>query len=94
MNPPKQYRHRVTPWVARNSYIFKFVIMKSTKVMVVSFLILVLTWLIVGTVVYCVSSLPMKSILSSQYMALWMFIFGWIPAVIVGSDYKEELNKK
>ena len=68
--------------------------MKSTKVMVLGILVLILTWLFFGTVVYCISSLPMKSILSSHFMALWMFIFGWIPTAIVCLDYREELDKK
>jgi hypothetical protein len=65
--------------------------MKNT-IMMVSFLgTTLLTWLIVGTMYYMFSTnnIAFKEACTCTGTLLIMFVFGWIPGVVVLSDLEE-----
>jgi len=69
--------------------------MKSTKIMVGCIVTFLLTWLTVATITYLSSSITdFKACATNGGTLMFMLIFGWIPAVIVGADleikYKHE----
>ena len=63
--------------------------MKRTKIMVVATATFLLTWLILGTIVYLLSDSTMKSAMSNMGVISLMMIFGWLPSVIVCVDLSE-----
>lgn len=63
--------------------------MKATKIMISVVVVFLITWFLLGSLVYALSDLSLKAALTSPGVMMIMFIFGWIPAVIVGSDLDE-----
>jgi hypothetical protein len=64
--------------------------MKTTKVMLVFLGVLVITWISLGTIAWIFSSqITYKEALILPGVVGLLFIFGWIPAVIVSIDYEE-----
>ena len=54
-----------------------------------------LTWLLLATLAYLLSSVTdFKTCVTNGGTMMFMFIIGWIPAVIVGCDLHERYNKK
>lgn len=67
--------------------------MKNTKIAVAALITFILTWLIIGFIAYMVTDdYTYKYILISPGMLAFMFILGWLPALIVGIDLYEELS--
>jgi hypothetical protein len=65
--------------------------MKLTKIMVGCTVTLLITWLLLTTLAYLLSSATdFRSCATNGGLLMFMLIFGWIPAVIVGYD----LDKK
>ena len=67
--------------------------MKNTKLMLVSITVFVTTYLLTGLIAYLLSDYQYRECLLNVPMIFFMIIFGWIPSVIVGSDYQDFLNK-
>jgi len=67
--------------------------MKHTKIMLVIISTLLLTFSIVGLIVYLLSDLSYKQSLCHGTTVLLMMLIGWIPSVIVAVDYNEYLEK-
>lgn len=63
--------------------------MKNTKIMIAVVAAFVITWLLIGSLAYFLSDLQYKEALTQPGLFVFMFIFGWIPAVIVGSDLEQ-----
>lgn len=66
--------------------------MKATKIMLAVIATLTLTAMTFGLISYLLSDLTYKQ--SMQHPAVWllMLIFGWVPAVVVGTDLDEKLK--
>lgn len=67
--------------------------MKSTKIMVGCVITFLLTWLSVATLAYLLASVTdFKTCATNGGTLMFMLIFGWIPAVIVGYDLDKNLK--
>lgn len=69
--------------------------MKSTKIMLACIACFLTTWLSIATIAYLLSSVTdFKTCVTNNGTTMFMLIFGWIPAIIVGYDldkkYKNE----
>jgi len=67
--------------------------MKSTKVMFVSITTFVMTYLLIGLIGYLLSDYQYRECLLNVPAIMFMLIFGWIPAAVVGNDYDKLLNQ-
>jgi hypothetical protein len=68
--------------------------MKNTKIMVVTIGTFVATWLLFSFLIWCITPFTFDWIMTNLVTLILMFSIGWIPAVIVGIDYNEYLEKK
>jgi hypothetical protein len=66
--------------------------MKSTKLMLAVIATFLSTWCVLGLIGYLLSDLSFKECLIQGGTLVLMLVFGWIPAVIVGSDVQEYLD--
>lgn len=69
--------------------------MKTTKIMLAVIATFLLTWVSLSIIAYLLSSVTdFKTCATNNGTIMFMLIFGWIPAVIVGCDldkrYKDE----
>ena len=59
--------------------------MKSTKIMVGCIVTFLITWLLLATLAYLLSSVTdFRTCATNGGTIMFMLIFGWIPAAIVG----------
>jgi hypothetical protein len=65
--------------------------MKSTKIMLAIIATLLLTWCVIGSIGWMLSDLSYKDCMTNSGTIMFMLIFGWIPAIIVGADLDENL---
>jgi len=69
--------------------------MKSTKIMVACIACFLTTWLSISFIAYLLSSVTdFRDCVTNGGTIIFMLIFGWIPAVIVGYDLTEKYNLK
>lgn len=69
--------------------------MQVTKVMLAVIATFLLTWLILSFIGFTLSDTnSFKEIARSGGVIMFMLIFGWIPAALVGMDYSLYLEKK
>ena len=66
--------------------------MKTTKIMVAVIATFLITWTVVGLIGYLLSDITYKECMANGGTLMFMFIFGWIPCVIVGADLNERLE--
>jgi len=66
--------------------------MKSTKIMLAVIATTLITWIVMGLIGWMFSDLLFKECMSHGGTLMLMLIFGWIPAVFVGSDLNDYLN--
>ena len=66
--------------------------MKSTKIMLAVIATFLITWIVMGLIGWLLSDLAFRDCLTCVPTIMLMLIFGWIPAVFVGSDLSEHLN--
>jgi hypothetical protein len=67
--------------------------MKLTKIMVGCTVTLLITWLLLTTLAYLLSSATdFRSCATNGGLLMFMLIFGWIPSVIVGCDLDKHLK--
>ena len=66
--------------------------MKSTKIMVAVIATLIITWCVIGLIGYLLSDGTYKECMTHGGTLMFMLIFGWIPAIIIGSDLNDKLN--
>ena len=66
--------------------------MKSTKLMLAVIATLLITWIVMGTIGWCVSDLSFRDCLTHGGTLMLMMIIGWVPAIIVGNDVNDHLN--
>jgi hypothetical protein len=52
---------------------------------------LLLTWCVIGSIGWMLSDLSYKDCMTNSGTIMFMLIFGWIPAIIVGADLDENL---
>lgn len=65
--------------------------MKNTCTMVSIITTLLLTWLLTGFVTFLCSDWTFRESLLKCGVIVFMFLIGWIPAVIVGEDIYNKL---
>ena len=64
--------------------------MKATKIMILAIFSFIATYMLVGGIVYLLSEdITYRESLIQGGVMMFMFIFGWIPSVIVCLDYDE-----
>lgn len=65
--------------------------MNATKIMIGCIVTFLVTWLIIATIAYLLSSITdFKNCATNGGTIMFMLTFGWIPSVIIGYD----LDKK
>ena len=64
--------------------------MKRTKVMVAVIVTFLATWFAVAFIGSVLSDFSIRECAGEPGILMLMFIFGWIPAVIVGVDMDEQ----
>ena len=65
--------------------------MKSTKIMLACIACFLTTWLSIATIAYLLSSVTdFKTCVTNGGTIMFMLIFGWIPAFIVGFDLAQK----
>ena len=67
--------------------------MKSTKIMLAIIATFITTWTLISLIGYSLSDLSLRDCLTNVGTILIMFIFGWIPSVIVACDLDKQLNE-
>lgn len=66
--------------------------MKSTKLMLAVIATFLITWIVLGTIGWCMSDLSFKECLKHDATIFIMLVLGWVPAIFVGSDVQEHLD--
>lgn len=67
--------------------------MKSTKIMVGCIVTFLITWLLLATLAYLLSSVTdFRTCATNGGTIMFMLIFGWIPAAIVGYDLDKNMR--
>jgi len=66
--------------------------MKSTKLMLAVIATLLTTWIVMGTIGWCLSDLSFRDCITHGGTLMLMLIVGWIPAIIVGNDVDDHLK--
>lgn len=66
--------------------------MKSTKIMLAMIATTLLTWCVMGLIVYLLSDNTFKQSMTNGGTLFLMLVFGWIPAVILGADLDKTLE--
>jgi hypothetical protein len=66
--------------------------MKSTKIMLAVIVTTLTTWCVMGLIGYLLSDLLFRDCMTHGGTLMLMLIFGWIPAIFVGSDLNNHLN--
>jgi hypothetical protein len=67
--------------------------MKSTTIMLAVLATVFATWQVLSLLIWMFSEgLSFRSSATSVGVTLIMFLFGWIPAVIVGADLEKKLR--
>jgi uncharacterized membrane protein YiaA len=66
--------------------------MKNTKIMVAFVATTLLTWLLLGLIIYLLSSMNYKQSMCNHGTFFAMLLLGWVPGIIVGADLEEKLN--
>jgi len=67
--------------------------MKTTKVMLVVLATFIATCMLIGLIGYLLSDYQYRECLLNVPAIMFMLIFGWIPAAVVGNDYDKLLNQ-
>jgi hypothetical protein len=67
--------------------------MKSTKIMLAIIATTLITWIVMGLIGWMFSDLLFKECMSHGGTLMLMLIFGWIPAIFVGSDLNDHLEQ-
>ena len=66
--------------------------MKSTKIMLAVIATILLTWCVMGLIVYLLSDLSYRDCMTHGGTLMFLLLFGWVPALIVGADLDEKIN--
>jgi hypothetical protein len=67
--------------------------MKNTILMLAIIATFILTWMFISTIGYLLSQdVTFREVATHGGTLMTMLIFGWIPAVITGSDLNERLD--
>ena len=67
--------------------------MKTTKIMLAVLSTFITTWLILGLLIYLLSTdVTYKQVLITPGLLMFMFALGWIPSVIVANDLDDHLS--
>ena len=53
---------------------------------------LLTTWIVMGTIGWCLSDLSFRDCITHGGTLMLMLIVGWIPAIIVGDDVNDHLK--
>ena len=62
--------------------------MKATKTMLIAISTMLLTYTLVGLLIYVLSStVSYREVLVHPAYGMFMFIVGWVPSAIVSADY-------
>jgi hypothetical protein len=65
--------------------------MKTTKIMLAVIATFLITWCVIGLIGYLISDASYRECMTNGGTLMFMLIFGWIPAVILGADLNDEL---
>jgi hypothetical protein len=66
--------------------------MKSTKIMLAIIATLLTTWTSMSLIGWMLSELSLRECYTNCGVLTCMFIFGWIPAVIISCDLDKQLK--
>ena len=66
--------------------------MKSTKIMLAVIACLLTTWTSMSLIGWMLSELSLRECYTHNAVIMSMFIFGWVPSIIIACDYDEHLN--
>jgi len=66
--------------------------MKSTKIMLAVIATTFITWIVMGLIGWMLSDLSFKECMSNGGTLMLMLIFGWVPAIFVGTDLSDNLD--
>jgi hypothetical protein len=66
--------------------------MKQTITMLAFLATLLMTWVLVSFIGWCLSESTLKACATHGGTIMIMMIFGWIPALVVSIDLDEKLN--
>jgi hypothetical protein len=67
--------------------------MKSTKIMLAAIATLITTWTSMSLIGWMLSELSLRECYTNYGVLTCMFIFGWIPAVIIACDLDTHLKQ-
>lgn len=65
--------------------------MKTTKIMLAIIATFLSTWALASLIGYGISDLSYRDCFTNGGTLMFMFIFGWIPSVIVGGDLDKHI---
>ena len=65
--------------------------MKNTKLMLAIIGTFLLTWILLASIAAYLSEDCFRNSFTGTGVMLMMFLFGWIPAIVVGIDLDEKL---
>lgn len=66
--------------------------MKNTKTMLVALLVMTIQWLLCGFFGYTLGNVPFNEALTHVGTFAYLTVLGWVPTLIVCSDYYCTLN--
>jgi uncharacterized BrkB/YihY/UPF0761 family membrane protein len=66
--------------------------MKTTKIMVAVIATFLITWCVIGLIGYLLSDITYKECMGNIGTLMFMLVFGWIPATIIGADLDEKIE--
>lgn len=67
--------------------------MKSTKIMLAIIATLLITWTLMSLIGWALSDMPLHECYTHGVTLMFMMIFGWIPAVIIGYDLEKQIKE-
>lgn len=67
--------------------------MKGTKIMLVTIITLLATWIIFGMIGAFCTGQTIRTCMTHYGMIYPMLLFSWIPVTIVSLDYREKLEE-
>ena len=67
--------------------------MKNSKIMLVAILTFLCTWVFIALLTSFVGQIEFRSAITDGFVLFILLMIGWVPALIVGLDYEDYLNK-
>lgn len=65
------------------------IIMKESKTVLIWIVIFLLTWVLIGLIIYLLSDDTFKQACKEPGLFFCLVVFGWVPATVVAIEYNE-----